>query len=84
MAMDKITTHNFKRNSYVNKFPLKLSNAYINQLLCIVWGWVSYEYIRKIMKLHTVDLAVNYYIAVGKEDLFLCETETNVHSMSTA
>ena len=33
MAMDKITTYILKRNSYVDKFPRKLSNAYINQLL---------------------------------------------------
>ena len=44
-------------------------------------GWGAYEYIRKIMKLHTVDCSVNYHVAVGKEDLFLFETETNGHSM---
>ena len=34
------------------------------------------------MKLHTVDRSVNYHVAAGKEDLFICETETNGHSMS--
>ena len=33
------------------------------------------------MKLHTVDGSVNYNVTTGKEDLFLCETETNGHSM---
>ena len=33
------------------------------------------------MKLHTVDRSVNYHVAAGKEDLFICETETNGHSM---
>ena len=28
------------------------------------------------MKLHTVYRSVNYHVAAGKEDLFLCETET--------
>ena len=44
-------------------------------------GWGTYEYIRKIMKLHTVDRSVNYHVAAGKEDLFLFESETNGHSM---
>ena len=39
------------------------------------------EYIRKIMKLHTVDRSVNYGVDVGTEGLFLCEMETNGHSM---
>ena len=33
------------------------------------------------MKLHTVDRSVNYLVADGKEDLFLCEMETNGNSM---
>ena len=44
-------------------------------------GWGAYEYIRKIMKLHTVDHSVNDHVAAGKEVLFICETETNGHSM---
>ena len=45
-------------------------------------GWGTYEYIRKIMKVHTVDRSVNYHVAAaGKEDFFLCETETNGDSM---
>ena len=34
-------------------------------------GCGEYEYIRKIY----------YYVVAGKEDLFLCEMETNDHSM---
>ena len=33
------------------------------------------------MKLRTIDRSVNYHVTMGKEDIFLCETETNGHSM---
>ena len=39
-----------------------------------------YEYIQKIMLLHTVGHSVNYHVAGGKEGLFLCEMETKVTS----
>ena len=42
---DKITTHIFKRNSYVNKFPHKLPTACIKSIDTHCVGWGAYEYI---------------------------------------
>ena len=60
MAMDKITKHIFKRNAYVNKFPRKLSNAYINQLLHIMWGGVRMNIFKKSKKLIPTQLSRKY------------------------
>ena len=49
--MDKIITYIFKRNCYVNSFPLKLLTACIKSIAMHAFGWDAYEYIQKLEEL---------------------------------
>ena len=64
MAMDKITTHILKRNSYVNKFQCKLSDANINQLLRIMGGGVHMNIFKKLK---------NYFLRMLLYVVVLCK-----------